>query len=148
MCLYVNTGKIVFSMAGLSAGQEGALDPGYQDAHKIACLIKGRVVLEFPDDTPRWIELRAGDVVLGEEVLLKDCFSLFREVEWLILEFRKGSRDGLEMALCNHSYIDIGPDSVFFAGLRGADAHHSDCWGGGGSCHHCPHHGHRHSDAD
>jgi hypothetical protein len=67
VCLYVNTGKIVFSMAGLSAGQEGALDPGHQDVHKIACLIKGRAVLEFPDDTPRWIELRAGDAVLGRK---------------------------------------------------------------------------------
>lgn len=65
--IYANTGKIVFSVASLPAGQEGALDPGHEDGHEIAYLIKGRVVLEFPESTPRWIELRAGDAVLIPE---------------------------------------------------------------------------------
>ncbi len=65
--IYANSGKIIFSVASLPVGQEGALDPGHRDAHEIAYLIKGHVALEFPDNTPRWIELHAGDAVLIPE---------------------------------------------------------------------------------
>ncbi|PWH20657.1 MAG: cupin domain-containing protein [Ardenticatenia bacterium] len=62
-----NTGKIIFSVASLPAGKEGALDPGHQDAHEIAYLIRGRVVFEFPNSTPKWVELREGDAVFIPE---------------------------------------------------------------------------------
>lgn len=65
--VYANTGKILFSVATLPPGQQGAVDPGHQDAHEIAYVIKGQVIFEFPDSSPKWLELRPGDAVFIPE---------------------------------------------------------------------------------
>lgn len=65
--VYADTGKIVFSVATLPPGQQGAVDPGHNDAHEVAYVIKGNVVFEFPDSSPKWLELRSGDAVFIPE---------------------------------------------------------------------------------
>jgi oxalate decarboxylase/phosphoglucose isomerase-like protein (cupin superfamily) len=67
--VYANTGKILFSVATLPAGQKGALDPGHQGAHEVAYVIQGHIIAEFPDrkDNKKWLELRAGDAVIIPE---------------------------------------------------------------------------------
>ena len=67
--VFANTGKIVFSVATLPAGQKGMLDPGHQGAHEVAYVIKGHIIAEFPDhkDNNKWLELWEGDAVIIPE---------------------------------------------------------------------------------
>jgi oxalate decarboxylase/phosphoglucose isomerase-like protein (cupin superfamily) len=85
--LFANTGKIMFSVATLPAGQRGALDPGHGGAHEVAYLVKGNVVFEFPNrkDSKKWLELHAGDAVIipeGEAHSVINIGAEAAEISW------------------------------------------------------------------
>lgn len=59
-----HTDKIVFSVASLLPGQEGALDPGHSNAHEIGYVLQGKIAVTLEEETK---EVKAGGAILISE---------------------------------------------------------------------------------
>jgi mannose-6-phosphate isomerase-like protein (cupin superfamily) len=60
------TDRVLFSVSEMPPGGQSTVDPGHKGADEIAHVIKGKIVIEFPD-MQRCERLSAGDSILIPE---------------------------------------------------------------------------------
>ena len=61
-CMYFWTDRLVFSISQIPPGGRSTRDPGHDGADEIAYVVKGTLVVEFPD-LQRWERLAPGDAI-------------------------------------------------------------------------------------
>lgn len=72
-----HTDKIVFSIASLLPGQEGALDPGHNDAHEIGYVIQGKIAVTLDEETK---EVKEGGAILISEGVPHKVINVSNEI--------------------------------------------------------------------
>ncbi len=64
--VYFWTDRLVFSVSQIPPGGRSSRDPGHQGADEVCYVVRGTLVLEFPE-LQRWERLSAGDAVVIPE---------------------------------------------------------------------------------
>ena len=63
---YFKTGKIVFAINTLPAGQTASLDKGHKNSHEVGYVIQGSLKIHFPEKD-KYYNLNIGDAILIPE---------------------------------------------------------------------------------
>lgn len=61
--LYLDDPRLQFSVAEMLPGARGPMDPGHQDAHEVAYVIRGELAIEFPE-LGVTLRAHAGDAII------------------------------------------------------------------------------------
>jgi mannose-6-phosphate isomerase-like protein (cupin superfamily) len=64
--VYFWTDRLVFSVSQIPPGGRSTLDPGHKGADEVCYVIKGTLVLEFPE-LQRWERIAEGDAIVIPE---------------------------------------------------------------------------------